>query len=87
MKIRSSRDDGEFKRGDAITLNCTTNCTIHQLEVTWFRDGSAFTETGPTLHLSYLTAKDSGNYTCGLKENNRTLSEPYSLHVEADQEG
>ncbi|TDH11196.1 hypothetical protein EPR50_G00058310 [Perca flavescens] len=82
MKIRSSRDDGEFKRGEEVTLNCTTNCSIHQLEVSWFRDGSALSESGPTIHLSYLTAKDSGKYTCGLKKNNLTLSELYSLHVE-----
>ncbi|XP_078100611.1 B-cell receptor CD22-like [Sander vitreus] len=83
MKIRSSRDDGEFKRGEAVTLNCSAAiCTIHQLEVTWFRDGHALSETGPALHLSYLTAEDSGNYTCGLKRNIRTLSVPYSLHVE-----
>uniref|UniRef100_A0A8C9XJX7 Ig-like domain-containing protein n=1 Tax=Sander lucioperca TaxID=283035 RepID=A0A8C9XJX7_SANLU len=82
MKIRSSRDDGEFKRGEAVTLNCSAAiCTIHQLEVTWFRDGHALSESGPALHLSNLTAKDCGNYTCGLK-NNRTLSVPYSLHVE-----
>ncbi|XP_078108092.1 sialoadhesin-like [Sander vitreus] len=86
MKIRSSRDDGEFKRGEAVTLNCSAeSCTIHQLEVTWFRDGHALSETGPALHLSYLTAEDSGNYTCGLKRNIRTLSVPYSLHVEADE--
>ncbi|TDH11199.1 hypothetical protein EPR50_G00058330 [Perca flavescens] len=83
MKIRSSRDDGEFKRGEEVTLNCfAATCSIHQLEVSWFRDGSALSESGPTLHLSYLTAKDSGNYTCGLKKKKRTLSEPYSLHVE-----
>ncbi|XP_028437053.1 B-cell receptor CD22 [Perca flavescens] len=78
-----SRDDGEFKRGEEVTLNCfAATCSIHQLEVSWFRDGSALSESGPTLHLSYLTAKDSGNYTCGLKKKKRTLSEPYSLHVE-----
>ncbi|XP_039669412.1 sialoadhesin-like isoform X1 [Perca fluviatilis] len=88
MKIRSSRDDGEFKRGEAVTLNCSAaTCTIHQLEVTWFRDGSALSETCPTLHLSTLTAKDSGNYTCGLKKNERTLSVPYSMHVEEGGEG
>uniref|UniRef100_A0A8C9XG01 Ig-like domain-containing protein n=1 Tax=Sander lucioperca TaxID=283035 RepID=A0A8C9XG01_SANLU len=81
-------DDGEFKRGEAVTLSCfAAICTIHQLEVTWFRDGHALSETGPALHLSYLTAEDSGNYTCGLKKNIRTLSVPYSLHVEADEEG
>ncbi|TDH13477.1 hypothetical protein EPR50_G00033220 [Perca flavescens] len=88
MKIRSSRDDGEFKRGESVTLNCSAAiCTIHQLEVTWFRDGSALSESGPALHLGYLTAKDSGNYTCGLKRNNHTLSVPYSLHVEDEEEG
>ncbi|XP_028435581.1 sialoadhesin-like [Perca flavescens] len=87
MEIRSSRDNREFKRGEEVTLNCSTaSCTFHQLEVSWFRDGSALSETGPALHLSDLTAKDSGNYTCGLKKN-LTLSEPYSLHVEADEEG
>uniref|UniRef100_A0A8C9XFN5 Ig-like domain-containing protein n=1 Tax=Sander lucioperca TaxID=283035 RepID=A0A8C9XFN5_SANLU len=81
MKIRSSRDDGEFKRGEAITLSCSAAiCTIYQLKVTWFRDGHALSETGPALHLSNLTAKDSGKYTCGLKKNERTLSIPYSLH-------
>uniref|UniRef100_A0A8D0CQF9 Ig-like domain-containing protein n=1 Tax=Sander lucioperca TaxID=283035 RepID=A0A8D0CQF9_SANLU len=75
MKISSSRDDGEFIKGEAVTLNCSAAiCTIHQLEVTWFRDGSTLSESGPALHLGYLTAKDSGNYTCGLKRNNRTLS-------------
>ncbi|XP_028435605.1 sialoadhesin-like [Perca flavescens] len=82
MEIRSSRDEGEFKRGEEVTLNCTTICSIHHLEVSWFRDGSALSESGPALHLSNLTAKDSGNYTCGLKKKNLTLSEPYSLHVE-----
>ncbi|XP_028437471.1 uncharacterized protein LOC114557936 isoform X2 [Perca flavescens] len=87
MEIRSSRDDGEFKRGEEVTLNCTTNCSIHQLEVSWFRDGSALSESGPALHLSNLTAKDSGTYTCGLKKNNLTLSVLYSLHVETEKEG
>ncbi|XP_068586042.1 uncharacterized protein [Cebidichthys violaceus] len=86
MKIRSSRD-GEFKRGEAVTLTFTTECTFHQLEVTWFRDGHALPYTGPSLHLSPLKAEDSGNYTCGLKNNVGKLSQVYSLNVEAEEEG
>ncbi|XP_031697409.1 junctional adhesion molecule A-like [Anarrhichthys ocellatus] len=81
MKILSS-----FKRGEAVTLTCTTECTFHQLEVTWFRDGHALTYTGPSLHLSPLKAEDSGNYTCDLKNTVGTLSHPFSLNVEAGEE-
>ncbi|CAI5661590.1 unnamed protein product [Oreochromis niloticus] len=74
--------------GDKKT-NCTLQirdvqekvCTFHQLEVTWFKDGHALSETGPSLQLGHLTAEDSGNYTCALKINLTTLSEPYSLQV------
>ncbi|XP_034721698.1 sialoadhesin-like, partial [Etheostoma cragini] len=89
MEVSSSRGDGDVKRGEAVTLSCSAGiCTTHQLEVTWFRDGSALSQSGPALHLSDLTAKDSGNYTCGLKGRGPTLSAPYSLHVGgADEEG
>ncbi|XP_075934588.1 uncharacterized protein LOC142934082 isoform X2 [Anarhichas minor] len=85
MKILSSRD-GEFKRGEAVTLTCTTECTFHQLEVTWFRDGHALRYTGPSLHLGPLKAEDSGNYTCDLKNTVGTLSHPFSLNVEAGED-
>nr|XP_033496890.1 B-cell receptor CD22-like [Epinephelus lanceolatus] len=85
MKIKTE-SNREFKRGERLTLKCNAMCTFHQLEVTWFRDGNTLPETGPTLQLGPLAAKDSGNYTCGLKNNNRTLSQPYSLHVEGEEE-
>ena len=53
---------------------------------TWFRDGHALSESGPTLQFAALAAKHSGNYTCGLKDVG-TLSPPYSLYVEAEEEG
>ncbi|XP_074510517.1 B-cell receptor CD22-like [Sebastes fasciatus] len=86
MKIESS-SDREFKKGDSVTLNCTltTKCTFHQLKFTWFRDGHALSESGLALQLTALAAKDSANYTCGLK-NASTLSPPYSLYVEAEEE-
>uniref|UniRef100_A0A8P4GS78 Ig-like domain-containing protein n=1 Tax=Dicentrarchus labrax TaxID=13489 RepID=A0A8P4GS78_DICLA len=82
MKINSSSADGEMRGGESVTLYCTGVCTIHQLEVTWFKDNHALSESGPALQLGPLTAKDSGNYTCGLSTNTRTVSLPYSLHVE-----
>ncbi|XP_063736889.1 B-cell receptor CD22-like isoform X2 [Eleginops maclovinus] len=68
---------------EADALLCTALCTFHHLEVTWFRDGHALPQSGPSLRLSALTAKDSGNYTCALKDDPRTTSLPYSLQVEA----
>ncbi|XP_045902118.1 myeloid cell surface antigen CD33-like [Micropterus dolomieu] len=82
MQIKSSRGDRELRSGETVTLYCTALCTFHQLEVTWFRDGHALSESGPALHLNPLTAGDSGNYTCGLKMNVSSLSLPYSLKVE-----
>ncbi|KAM8870305.1 uncharacterized protein AB9W97_017195 isoform 2-T2 [Spinachia spinachia] len=85
MEVQSSRH-GEFKRDDAVTLNCTTKCTFHQLEVTWFRDGHALKHTGPSLQLATLTAGDSGNYTCRLKNHVGSFSTAFRLRVEAEKE-
>nr|XP_040022034.1 uncharacterized protein LOC120811023 isoform X1 [Gasterosteus aculeatus aculeatus] len=86
MEVHSSTHRA-FKRGEAITLNCTTKCTFHQLEVTWLRDGHALKHTGPSLHLAALTAGDSGNYTCRLKNDVSSFSKAFSVHVEAEEEG
>lgn len=87
MKITSSSSDGQVRTGESVTLFCSARCTFHQLKVTWFRDDHALSESGPALQLSSPTAKDSGNYTCGLQTSTKTRSGPYSLQVEAGQEG
>uniref|UniRef100_A0A671TVL3 Ig-like domain-containing protein n=1 Tax=Sparus aurata TaxID=8175 RepID=A0A671TVL3_SPAAU len=87
MKITSSSSDGQVRTGESVTLFCSARCTFHQLKVTWFRDNCALSESGPALQLSSPTAKDSGNYTCGLQTSTKTRSGPYSLQVEAGQEG
>ncbi|KAG7470442.1 sialic acid-binding Ig-like lectin 10 [Solea senegalensis] len=79
LRIESSSDDGVRSEGQNIKLLCTSRCSTHQLNITWFRDGHALSETGPALQLSALTAGDSGNYTCGSKTSH---SPPYSLHVD-----
>ncbi|XP_044215288.1 uncharacterized protein LOC122987458 [Thunnus albacares] len=87
MRINSSSDAGELSQNQKVTLSCTTTtCTFHQLEVTWFKDGSALPQSGPALQLGPLTAKDSGNYTCGLKTNNKTISPPYAVRVKEAEE-
>ncbi|KAM8734002.1 sialoadhesin-like isoform 2-T3 [Acanthopagrus schlegelii] len=86
MEITSSSGDGQVRTGESITLFCSARCTFHQLKVTWFRDDHALSESGPALQLSSLTAKDSGNYTCGLQTSTETRSGPYSLRVEAGEE-
>ncbi|XP_070767839.1 B-cell receptor CD22-like [Enoplosus armatus] len=87
MRIKSSSGDREVREAETVTLYCTADCTVHQLEVTWSRDGHALLKSGPALRLGPLTAEHSGNYTCGLKTNVGTLSLPYSLQVEAEEEG
>ncbi|XP_044215403.1 HEPACAM family member 2-like [Thunnus albacares] len=87
MRINSSSDAGELCQNQKVTLSCrTTTCTFHQLEVTWFKDGSALPQSGPALQLGPLTAEDSGNYTCGLKINTKTISPPYAVRVEEAEE-
>ncbi|XP_063343121.1 B-cell receptor CD22-like isoform X2 [Pelmatolapia mariae] len=87
LRIIRSSDDKNTSRGETVTLLCASVCTKHQLEVKWFKDGHTLSETGPSLHLSPQTAEDSGSYTCALKKNMKTLSEPYSLQVEAGADG
>ncbi|XP_026227361.1 uncharacterized protein LOC113169832 [Anabas testudineus] len=85
MRINSSTAETEVRLDQTVTLFCTSLCTFHQMEVTWFRDGHALSESGPALQLGPLTAKDSGNYTCALKTNSNTHSESYSLFLKATE--
>uniref|UniRef100_A0A4W6BW87 Ig-like domain-containing protein n=1 Tax=Lates calcarifer TaxID=8187 RepID=A0A4W6BW87_LATCA len=87
MTIISSRNQSLIREGQTETLLCISSCSFHQLEVTWFRDDHALSESGPALQLGPLTAEDSGNYTCGLKTNSKTRSRLYELRVEAAEEG
>ncbi|XP_062271290.1 uncharacterized protein LOC133977176, partial [Scomber scombrus] len=87
MRIQSSRAAGELSQNQHVTLSCSTSvCSFHQLEVSWFKDGNALPQSGPALQLGPLTAKDSGNYTCALKANQRTTSLPFTVHVEEEEE-
>ncbi|KAM9308966.1 uncharacterized protein KZ484_025089 isoform 2-T2 [Pholidichthys leucotaenia] len=90
-RISSSSDNNEFKHGETVTLSCTSilisTCSSHQLNITWYRDGVVLPETGPSLRIDPLTAKDSGNYTCALWNDMKTKSEPRSLLVDEEPAG
>ncbi|KAM7421739.1 hypothetical protein PAMA_015739 [Pampus argenteus] len=87
MRITSSHDAAQLSQGQTVTLHCTAvHCASHLPEVTWFKDGHPHPQSGPTLQLSPLTAKDSGNYTCALKKNKKTPSPPYTVRVKEEEE-
>ncbi|CAL8354565.1 unnamed protein product [Arctogadus glacialis] len=85
VKVRSSVTDNVVKEGGQVTLTCTSNCSFHQLDVHWYRNGHALSETGPALHLSNLTNDDAGNYTCSLDSSGQKTSAPWSLVVVEDE--
>ena len=87
MMSISPSSGGTVRVGGKVTLCCTSVCTFHRLEVTWFRDDQLLSEPGPALHLGPLTAEDSGNYSCGLKNNKGKRSLPYMLHVNKSGNG
>ncbi|XP_059909248.1 uncharacterized protein LOC132458889 isoform X3 [Gadus macrocephalus] len=86
VKVRSSVTDHVVKEGGQVTLTCTSACSFHQLDVHWYRNGHALSETGPALHLSNLTNDDTGNYTCSLDSSGQNTSAPLSLLVLVDEE-
>ncbi|KAJ3597424.1 hypothetical protein NHX12_000951 [Muraenolepis orangiensis] len=81
-EVRVSSSENVVREGGRVTLTCTANCSFHQLEVNWYRNGQALLEKGPALHLSDLTIRDTGNYTCSLATSTGKMSVPWSLVVE-----
>ncbi|XP_077383507.1 uncharacterized protein LOC144022514 isoform X2 [Festucalex cinctus] len=78
MSVQSSAP-GSVSEGAAVTLNCASRCSFHQVGVRWHQDGHALPESGPTLR---LTAGQSANYTCGLVDRASTTSPPFRLNVQ-----
>ncbi|CAL8249512.1 unnamed protein product [Boreogadus saida] len=85
VKVRSSVTDNVVKEGGQVTLTCTSACSFHQLDVLWYRNGHALSETGPALHLSNLTNYNAGDYTCSLDSSGQKTSAPWSLLVLEDE--
>ncbi|XP_061574070.1 uncharacterized protein LOC133440768 [Cololabis saira] len=83
IKLKIEASSNESRRGQSVSLQCTSSpCTIQDLNVIWFRDGHALSESGHALQLGPLTAEDSGKYTCVLSTDVNTRSDSFSLQVE-----
>uniref|UniRef100_A0A8C1IBJ2 Uncharacterized LOC109104716 n=2 Tax=Cyprinus carpio TaxID=7962 RepID=A0A8C1IBJ2_CYPCA len=77
-----SRENGSTIPGDSLNLTCTLNCSGNLAEVQWFKNGDPIQQSEPVLTFSRITAKDSGNYSCSLKNFKTTLSEEFTIYIE-----
>ncbi|XP_050986273.1 uncharacterized protein LOC127177825 isoform X1 [Labeo rohita] len=79
-----SRENGSTVVGDSLNLTCTLDCPGKLTEVQWFKNGDPIQQSEPVLTFSRVTAKDSGNYSCSLRNFKTTVSEEFTIYIEAD---
>ncbi|XP_059423170.1 uncharacterized protein LOC132157941 [Carassius carassius] len=77
-----SREHGSTIPGDSLSLTCTLNCSGSLAEVQWFKNGDPIQQSDPVLTFSRITAKDSGNYSCSLRNFKTTVSEEFTIYIE-----
>ncbi|ROL53119.1 hypothetical protein DPX16_14132 [Anabarilius grahami] len=69
------------ENGDSLNLTCKLDCSGN-LEVQWFKNGKLMQHSHPVLTFSSVTTKDSGNYSCSLRNFKTTVSEEFRIHIE-----
>ncbi|XP_039506723.1 uncharacterized protein sc:d156 isoform X2 [Pimephales promelas] len=74
------RDTGSIIVGDSLNLTCTLDCSNLD-KVQWFKDDEPMTHSDPILTFSSVTTKDSGNYSCSLRNFKTTVSEQYRIYI------
>ncbi|XP_037389766.1 uncharacterized protein LOC108415505 [Pygocentrus nattereri] len=74
--------NGTLKEGDSVNLTCAVNCTLSSPQFVWFQNTDRLPESGSVLHLPALTVRNSGNYSCALRNYETFTSEMISLDVE-----
>ncbi|XP_065095952.1 uncharacterized protein [Paramisgurnus dabryanus] len=75
-------DNENITVGDSLNLTCTVSCPGHLPELQWLKDHQTIPHTGPILTFKSVTPKDSGNYSCSLKNFKLSESEQIGLYVE-----
>lgn len=76
-----SRDNGSIIVGDSLSLTCTLDCSNLD-EVLWFKNDEPMKHSDPILSFSSVTTKDSGNYSCSLRNFKTTVSEEFTIYIE-----
>lgn len=88
VSMSRSRDNGSIIVGDSLNLTCTpVSCPGYSLELQWFKDNKPTEDSGPILTFIRVTPKDSGNYSCALKNFESSESEQITLYVEGTDSG
>ncbi|KAL6462377.1 hypothetical protein MHYP_G00287990 [Metynnis hypsauchen] len=73
--------NGTLKEGDSVNLTCAVDCTLSSPQFVWFKNNKRLPESGSVLHLPALTVRNSGKYSCALKNYEAFMSEMISLDV------
>ncbi|KAK9971149.1 hypothetical protein ABG768_027040 [Culter alburnus] len=81
LSITSSRENGSIVVGDSLSLTCKLDCR-NLSEVQWFKNGDPIQYSHPILTFSGVTTKDSGNYSCSLRNFKTTVSEELRIYIE-----
>ncbi|KAL1259864.1 hypothetical protein QQF64_010441 [Cirrhinus molitorella] len=82
VSMSRSRENESTIVGDSLNLTCTLNCPGHLAEVQWYKNGDPIQQSEPVLTFSRVTAKDSGNYSCSLRNFKTTVSEEITIYIE-----
>uniref|UniRef100_A0A8C2G084 Sc:d156 n=1 Tax=Cyprinus carpio TaxID=7962 RepID=A0A8C2G084_CYPCA len=82
VSISRSRENGSTIVGDSLSLTCTLSCSGNLADVQWFKNGDPIQQSEPVLTFSRVTAKDSGNYSCSLRNFKTTVSKEITIYIE-----
>ncbi|XP_050987495.1 uncharacterized protein LOC127178576 [Labeo rohita] len=82
VSMSRSSENGSTIVGDSLNLTCTLDCPGDLTEVQWFKNGDPIQQSEPVLTFRRVTAKDSGNYSCSLRNFKTTVSEEFTVYIE-----
>ncbi|XP_052474078.1 uncharacterized protein LOC128030458 isoform X2 [Carassius gibelio] len=82
VSMSRSRENGSTIVGDSLILTCTLSCSGNLADVQWFKNRDLIRHSEPVLTFSRVTAEDSGNYSCSLRNFKTTVSEEITIYIE-----